>query len=288
MMKLVGAKTDDDLSLAGLLAEASSKDTIVVHVHGMQGNFYEYAEPYADAYAEQGIAYLAGENRGAYIIKQFDVAEGVKTIGGAYEHFEECVQDTKAWVDYAEKLGYQNIWLSGHSLGTMKVAYYLNKTKDSRVKGLILLSPADNQGLVRDSIGAADHAICLPEAQKLQAEGKGHQLLNHMLWGDKVLSADTYLNLFSEESATNIFHYYDPSRSWEIVNGLNVPVIAITGTKDDGIVPVIDPHQAMTMLEQQLTSSPRHRTVVLDGAEHSFVGFGDQIVNQVAEFISVN
>jgi pimeloyl-ACP methyl ester carboxylesterase len=287
-MKLVGTKTDDGLSLAGLLVEASAKGAIIVHVHGMQGNFYEYAEPYAKAYAEKDIAFLTGENRGAYIIKQFDVAGGVKTIGGAYEVFEECVHDIKAWVDYAEQLGYTNIWLSGHSLGTMKVAYYMHKTKDPRVKGVILLSPADNQGLVRDPVGAADHAICYPEAQELQATGSGHQLLSHMLWGDKVLSADTYINLFSEESATNIFHYYDPSRSWEVVSSLSVPVIAFTGTKDDGIVPVIDPHQAMTMLEQRLTSVSRAKTLVLDGAEHSFVGYGNKIVDPVAEFISAS
>lgn len=287
-MKLVDVTADDGLHLAGLLSETSPRGTAIIHIHGMQGNFYEYAEPYATAYAEKGIAFLTGENRGAYIVKQFDVADGVATIGGAYEVFEECVHDIRAWVDYAVQHGYQNVWLSGHSLGTMKVAYYMHQTKDPRVKGLILLSPADNQGLVRDPIGAADHAICYPEAQRLRAAGNGQQLLTHMLWGDKVLSADAYINLFSEESATNIFHYYDPERSWEVVRSLNLPLIAFTGTKDDGIVPIMDPHQAMDMLELQLTNVPRVGTVVLDGAEHSFAGYGEQIAAQVAEFIGVN
>lgn len=284
-MKLVGTQTDDSLELAGLLEESDSKDTIIIHVHGMQGNFYEHAEPYAGVYVSKGIALLTGENRGADIVKWFDAAGGGKIIGGAYEVFEDCVHDIKAWVDYAERRGYRDIWLSGHSLGTIKATYYMHQAKDSRVKGLIFLSPPDNQGLVRDPIGATDHAICYPEALRLHAAGNGRQFLGHMLWGDKVLSADTYINLFGEESASNIFHYYDPSCTWNVVNDISVPVIAFTGTKDDGIEPVMEPHEAMKLLETQLTHSPRVKTVVFDGAEHSFKGFGSQIVDHVSKFI---
>ena len=285
-MRLISTQTDDGLELAGLLAEPDAKNTLIVHVHGMQGNFYEHAGPYAEAYATKGISFLAGENRGADIVKWFDTNSAGKVIGGAYEVFEDCCYDIKAWVDYAERLGYRNVWLSGHSLGAIKTAYYLCQTKDPRIAGLIFLSPPDNQGLVRDPDGAADHAVCYPEAQRLRAGGQGHQLLSHMLWGDKVLSADTYVNLFSEESPSNIFHYYDPNRSWAVVNEISVPVMAFSGTKDDGIVPVMDPHEAMTLLVGQLIRAPKVKTEVLDNAEHSFKGFEAQIVDHAASFIS--
>ena len=286
-MQLVVTQTADGLNLAGLLAEATTKDTAIVHIHGMQGDFYDNMEPCFTGYAENGISFLAGENRGSYVTKRFKTTDGTgKVIGGAYEIFEECVHDIKAWVDYAEAQGYRNIWLSSHSLGPAKAAYYMQQTDDRRIKGIIFLSPADNVGLVKDPIGAADHAVCYPEAKQLHDAGKGSQLLSHLLWGDKVLSADTYLNLFSDDSASNVFHYYDPTLSWEVVNSLKIPVIAFTGTKDDGIEPVMEPGAAMELLKKQLINSPRVETSVLQGAEHSFDGFEGQIIEQVASFIT--
>jgi pimeloyl-ACP methyl ester carboxylesterase len=285
-MKLIAAKTVDDLCLNGLMSQSSSKNIVVIHIHGMQGDFYSNLEPFFTGYPEKNVAFLAGENRGSYVVNHFKMVDGSdRVIGGAYETFEECVHDIKAWIDFAESQGYQNIWLSSHSLATAKVVYYMQHTNDRRVKGLIFLSPADNVGLVKDPMGAADHAICYPEAIQLYNVGKGTRLLSHLLWGDKMLSANTYLNLFQDDSASNVFHYYDPTLSWGIIQNLSVPVMAISGTKDDGIEPVMEPHAAMELLEYHLMHSLKVKTLVLDGAEHSFIGFEKQIIEQVVSFI---
>jgi hypothetical protein len=42
----------------------------------------------------------------------------------------------------------------------------------------------------------------------------------------------------------------------------------------------------MTLLEQQLVQPPRVKTVVLEGAEHSFRGFEQAIVADVSRFIA--
>lgn len=285
-MRIISTQTADGLLFSGALAEAAGKDVIIVHIHGMQGDFYENMEQYLIGYAEQGVSFLSGENRGSYVAKRFKTADGGgKVIGGAYEVFEECVHDIKAWIDCAESLGYGEIWLSSHSLAPAKVAYYMHQTNDPRVKGIIFLSPADNLGLVKDPIGAADHILCYPEATQLHEAGKGSQLLSHLLWGDKVLSADTYLNLFNDHSASNVFHYYDPSLDWGVIQSIKPPVIAFTGTKDDGIEPVMEPHAAMELLKKQLGNASHTKTLVLDGAEHSFEGFETQIIEQVVKFI---
>ena len=125
----------------------------------------------------------------------------------------------------------------------------------------------------------------MPEAQRLHNAGNGSQLLHHNLWGDKILSANTYLNLFTDSSNTNVFHYYDQQLNWEILNSLTVPVIAFTGTNDDGILPVIDPRKAMEILKNQLIAAPRVETIVLDGAAHSFDGYEQRIVIKVVNFI---
>ena len=288
-MKLVKTKTSDGYHFTGLLSEPLEKSKkIIVHIHGMAGspmlnNFYQEMHDY---YTYHGISFIAGEHRGTGTITAFvhDSSDGV--VGDAFEIFEDCVKDIQAWIDFSKEQDYEEIWLQAHSLGPSKVAYYINQIKNHGVKGLIWLSPSDMIGLVNDQKGKEDHNIMLPKAKRLVKEGEGNMLINHKLWGSELLSAKTYLNFFGEGAKTAIFNYNDNSLGWDIVNAINLPVLAITGTKDDGIVPVIDAYKAMKKLKTELKKSPRVKTVVYDGAEHSFDGFGDKIVKEVVDFIN--
>lgn len=197
----------------------------------------------------------------------------------------KSVYDIEAWVKKAQELGYTTIWLQGHSLGCSKIVYYLDQ-KDSRdIDGIILLSPADMIGLVHDPVGQKDHDVLYPEAKELVRTGKGEQLLSHLLWESIKLSATTYLNMFDDNSNSKIFCYADPKFKWQAVNKISVPVIAFTGTQDDGIVPVIDAYEAMRKLEEKLRTAPNKKTVVYEGGDHDFSGLGEKIVKKVISFI---
>lgn len=286
-MQIVRVKTKDGLELSGLLSEPSQKDTIIVHTHGMSGDFYTnpYYPQMHQMYPENNIAFLAGENRGTHSVVQFNSTEGIKNIGNTYEIFEECMHDIEAWVNLARELGYKKIYLQAHSLGPSKVAYYINTVKPKDIAGLLFISPSDMLGLVYDPEGKEDHTILYPEAKKLVDEGKPKQLLSQPLWGEYKLSAGTYVNFFRDTSNTAIFNYGRPDLGWDAVNKITLPVLAITGTKDDGIVPCMEPHKAMETLEKELKSSPKVKTVVYEGAEHSFEGFEERIVKEVISFI---
>ena len=162
----------------------------------------------------------------------------------------------------------------------------MNIARDNPIQGLIWLSPSDMIGLVNDPEGKKDHEICINEARYLIDIGEESKILSHDLWGCMRLSASTYNNFFGEDANTAIFNYGDNLRGWGMVNNIKVPVIAFTGTKDDGIVPVMDAYKAMELLKNQLINSPRKKMVVLDEANHDFEGFGDEIVKEVLNFIS--
>lgn len=290
-MKIIETKTSDGITFNGLFSEPTSKSKkIIIHIHGMAGSVLleKYYPIMHEQYPQSGFAFLVGENRGTGTMTEFvsDDTSGFILAGNALEKFEDCIYDIQGWIDYALSLGYEEIWLQSHSLGTSKVAYYMDKVKLTNIAGLIFLSPADMIGLVHDALGQKDHDILLPEANKLVSEEKGNQLLTNKLWGAEYLSAGTYLNMFDKNANTAIFNYGDENLGWRVVNDIYVPVIAITGTKDDGIAPVMDPKLAMTKLEQELKNSPRVETVVYEGAEHSFDGFGQKIVEDVLNFIS--
>lgn len=104
--------------------------------------------------------------------------------------------------------------------------------------------------------------------------------------GEYLLSAKTYINFFGENANTAIFNYGDEAFGWKIVNNIKIPVLAITGTEDLGIKPVVDPKEAMKLLESELKRSPRVETLVYESAEHSFSGFEQRMVSDVLKFIN--
>lgn len=287
-MQYITTKTEDGIEFTGMLFEAVNSNKLILHIHGMSGDMYtnSYYPAMHSYYPQNGWSFLVVEHRGTHSITQFNTDNGIRNIGNSYEIFEDSIYDIKAWIATAQELGYEEIWLQSHSLGPSKVTYYMNVVQDNPVNGLIWLSPSDMIGLVNDPEGKKDHEICIKEAHELVNSNKGNQLLSHDLWDSMRLSANTYINFFGEQANTAIFNYGNESLGWERVENIKVPVIAFTGTKDDGIVPVMDAHKAMTLLESKLINSPRKKTVVYENADHDFEGFGDKIVNEVINFIN--
>lgn len=287
-MKIVTTKSTDGIQYKGLITEPPNPKGIIIHIHGMAGSVVlnSYYQPMHEKYSEDGWAFLTGEHRGTGSITQLISNDTVQNIGNAFEIFEDCIHDIQGWVNYAKSLGYKNIWLQAHSLGPSKTAYYMSQTQSADVTGLIWISPSDMVGLVHDSSGIKQHEKLLSEALELVKNGKPKQILSDVLWGDTILSAQSYLSFFGEGAKDAIFNYGNSDLGWSVVNSIQVPVLAITGTKDDGVVPVMDAYKAMELLESQLIASPRKETVVYNGAEHNFNGFEEQIVGDVLSFIN--
>lgn len=286
-MKIITTETSDCLILHGQLFESPEKENIIIHIHGMAGDLYlnSFYPAMQENYPKNGWSFLATENRGTHSITQFNTTDGrCINIGNAYEKFEDCIYDIQGWINKAKGLGYKRIWLQSHSLGPSKVAYYIDNTPENDIEGLIWLSPSDMLGLVKDTEGSKDHEICFKQAKVFAKNGEGDRILDHMLWGCYKLSADTYVNFFNEEANTGIFNYKG-NLGWKIVNKIDKPVIAFSGTNDDGIAPVIDAYKGMCILEEQLKSSPRKEIHVYKDGVHDFTGFGEDIVKRVLEFI---
>lgn len=287
-MKIVTTKSTDGIEYKGLLTEASVAKGIIIHIHGMSGSIVlnDYYQPMHNKYSEAGWSFLVGEHRGTGSITQFNSDNEILNLGNTFEIFDDCVHDIQGWINFAKSLGYKRIWLQAHSLGPSKIAYYMNQSKTKDIEGLIWISPSDMIGLVHDPVGIIDHNKLLQEAEELVEQGKQQQILSNYLWDKLLLSAETYLKFFGEGANDAVFNYGDSSLGWEVVNSINVPVLAITGTKDDGIVPVIDVYEAMNLLKSQLINSPKKKTVVYENAEHNFDGFGDNIASDVLDFIN--
>lgn len=282
--KFLRITTEDNLILSGNLymPDAESKKA-VLHIHGMGGNFYEnsFLQFMANEFTSQGYSFLSINNRGAGIFFDFPVVgekEEYKRIGNAYEKFEECIYDIKAGLDFLEKEGYEEIALQGHSLGSVKVAYYMAKTSDKRVSKLVLVSPSDMVGLTADK----DHERRLAMANKLIADGKGNELLPELLWGYYWLSANSYINLGVKGQEVDVFNTYDREAP-SVIENIQIPILAILGGTDDAAILPIE--EALQVIKSKAKKASRFDTLIIGKAPHSYYGYEKELAESISEWL---
>lgn len=279
--------TSDGVELIGLLYEPdTSTDKILVHVHGMGGNFYEnkFLDYIAATLTANGVACFFFNNRGCEAIKDLvvnnDGKRSLKRIGNAYERFEDCLFDIDAAINAVIKKGYSTIHLCGHSLGTSKVAYYGAQSKEKNLRSVLLLSLSDMHGLVRKRHERFKKDAA--ETKALIATGKGLQFLADKVWDEYFTSANTYQSLFLD-SAVAIFNFYDTSIGFDTLGKISVPLFAVMGRKDDALVTSIE--KTMELITTGAKSSPRVKTVILGDADHGYVGSEQELADAVLAWI---
>lgn len=283
--QFVRTQTEDGLILQGLFFEPDTvNNKVILHIHGMGGNFYEnhFLDAMARIFTQNDWAFLSVNTRGHDFIADFPLAgekEKYKRVGNAYERFEDCIPDIKAWIDWIESR-YQYIILQGHSLGTSKVVYYLAKTNDTRISKLILISPADMIGLFEDD---KNHVTNLPIAKKMIAESRGNEFLPTLLWDWYYLTANTYTNFGERENAIDVFNTYNKG-GHSILADITVPIISILGSIDDC---VIVPHQeALEIIKKKSENCPAFDSAIINGASHSYFGHEDELANIIVHWLS--
>jgi pimeloyl-ACP methyl ester carboxylesterase len=286
-MDFVKTTTSDSLILQGLLSEPKSKtDTIILHIHGMAGNFWEngFIKTMLSEYPRNKIAFLTVETRGSEIMRFFyKTDDSFSLVGNAYETFEECINDIDGWLNFLIARGYKNIYLQGHSLGCSKIAYYQSEKKDDKVRGLIFISASDMLGLVLNSKDLSNHEKSVKESLQLETMGKEDEILPYVLWDCYKLSAKTYLNFYGKGAKTAIFNYNNPELGFNVIKRLDIPILSLFGTKDDGIV--TDPFKSNDIIRREATKCPRFTGKVFEGAKHNYSGFEQKIVNEVVSFL---
>lgn len=282
--KFVRIVTKDKLILSGNLysPDKTTKKTIL-HIHGMSGNFYEnlFLDYMAYEFTKNGYSFFSVNNRGAGTFFDFPIKgkkEAHKRIGNAYEKFEECIFDIKAGIDFLEKEGFKEIILQGHSLGAVKVAYYMAKTKDKRVSKLILVSPSDMVGLTEDK----DHTKRMSLSKRLITEGKGSELLPDLLWGWARLSAATYVNLSERNTAVDVFNTYDKEAP-SCIKDITIPILAILGGTDDAaILPI---KEALEVIKNKAKKAPRFGKLIIGKAPHSYFGYEKSLAKGIVDWL---
>jgi pimeloyl-ACP methyl ester carboxylesterase len=175
---------DDGVPLAGALhvptgdaAPGGPRRTAVLISHGAMGSWeFSVPEIWRLWGAQQGFTVLALDRRDAGM-----------TGGGGTVLFEDAVTDLGAGIDLLAALGYQQIYLTGHSQGTQNAAIYPILTMDPRVVAIGLHGTVDDgrdtarnllfNELILGPVNGYSGLVTLNE--QLIADGDGDVLRNY-------------------------------------------------------------------------------------------------------------
>lgn len=280
-------QSTDSIQLHGLLFQSEGfNKSIVIHIHGMAGNFYEnsFIAEMAKSYTSNGIAFLTYNNRGHdYYCDLLHVDTGETCLGGAaYEIFEECVFDIEGAILFAKSLGYTEIVLQGHSSGANKAVYYLSKQK-SGIHGVALLSPCDDIGLHIDDLGDNRVSELLNHARELISSGSPDQFMPPKTFFDYLLSAKTYFDCFQPGSALDAFPYRDPQNAFVLFGSVQIPIFISFGNNGDYLLQ--NPEDVAMLLNLKKSINASLSFNVIDGASHSYTGKEKELVTALVKWI---
>lgn len=281
-LSLERVKTEDFLELQGLPYIPEKKtDIVVLHCHGMAGNFYEnrFVNVTGLKLISEGIAFCAMNNRGHDFIADFIVEKNGKIeyrrIGEVYERIEDSVKDIAAWVNFLKAKGFTKLILMGHSLGAVKAVLYASEHQH-QLSGLILASPPDMLGLARNE---KDFGKKIKEAKELVDSKQENTLLKETVFDSYPISAGTYLNLFGDDSAANVFSIKSGKES-EKLKAISIPLLIIFGEKDECFD--YNPEGITKFFRKQ---SPDATFTILPNANHIYLNEENAFAKKVVEFV---
>lgn len=278
---IVEIETSDNLPLYGLYNKVDKSKTILINVHGTASNFYEnyFMNPLSKHLENIGISTLSTNNRGASVMQVWPHA------GAAIEHFEDCVLDIDAWIDYVLSQGYKNIILQGHSLGTEKVVYYMNKGKNSkRVNAIILLAPADSYGYTTElCLDKKQLSELLEEAKNLVSKGdKEIFLRKKWLCHGNILpkGADSFLNFFSPNSELSKAFPLRQGKNLTLYQNIKVPIFVAIGDEEE--YTVISVKETLEVLKKENNLA---ECIQLKNCSHDFENKEEELSKIIVGFL---
>lgn len=219
--KTVNVKTVDGIDLEGIYHP--NGDIVLAHTHGT-ASFYgnEAFEPDLLKFAKsKNFGFLSFNNRGAHIFSE--------SGGAAHEKFSDSSKDIDAWISFLKNQGVSKIILSGHSLGTEKIAYYVRNNPSKNIVAALFLAPSDtigNQLRYEKKIGKsffdeANHLVNANRSNHLLSDKKAHA-------GVLPMSAEAYLDFYLPNKPLQDAL---PFRNKNIKK-FNIPVFALIPNKD--------------------------------------------------------
>lgn len=294
-MKKIDFLATDGLKLNGLLYESNQKtDKVILSVHGMSSNCLKNREDILSKCMNQNnIDYFCFNNRGSELVRyiQKDInGEKEKLLGGTtYEDVLEGYEDILGAIIKLKELGYENIYLQGHSLGCTKIVYTYNELVDeeeydvlSNIKGVILLSLIDIPKAIKVYLGDKFNEY-VSLAEEKEQEYKSYELMPKDAFINPI-SAKTFLRYVRDNKDID-FAGYGKDNELEKLNNIKVPLMMRWGNQNEMILQSAD---ELVNIVTNIIENKNKDIDYIDGANHQYNGKEKELAEQIIEFIKSN
>ncbi len=291
-MKKISFLATDGIILDGLLYEGKEKtEDIILAIHGMTSNcFKKRDEIIANKANEANIDYFCFNNRGSelakYIKRDIEGKKEEKLGGTSYEDVLDGYEDIVGAILKLKELGYQNIYLQGHSLGCTKIVYTYNELKDEEsedilenIKGVILLSLIDIPSTLKFYLGNKLKEY-LELAEEKEREGKRLELMPKEAFIHPV-SVKTFLRYARDNQEIN-FAQYDEDVELKKLNNITVPLFMRWGNDNEMILQ--EAAELVAIVNNRITNQNKNIDYI-EGSNHSYTGKEEILAEQIVKFI---
>ena len=284
--EIIKFNATDNVILDGILNKCENiTDKILIQIHGMTSNCFKKRDKViANTIANLNIDTMCFNNRGSGIINYVETGNGQKILQGtAYEDVEDSYYDIVGAIQYVVSLGYKEIYLQGHSLGSTKVVYTYNKMLEENsqylqyIKAIILLSLVD----IPDMLNTLTEKEFIELANIKEKENKLEEL---MPIGSSIhpLSVKTYLKYTKYYENINFAQYHNEYYNYKELNNITVPLFMRWGNNKELIK-----QDALTLIETLRIKLDNEKLDInfINNANHSYRGYENILAEDIYRFL---
>lgn len=270
--------------LNGLWFGPKKPKRAIIWLHGLTSSAFSKLD-IVEKLTDRQTAVMTFNNRGHSNVARIARTSGKNTLigGGAFEKFEDCVDDIQGAVSTARRQGAREIYLVGHSTGCQKAAYWAYK-KGSGIRGIVHLAPmSDYAGAVK-KYGMARLASLVRSARVMQKKGRTKQFVHAKFWEDEPNTPQRFISLYTSDSVEqSIFSYFDETKPSRIFRAIKTPQLVLFAEHDEY---ADRPVEKMFAWFAKNTGSTYFRAGIVPNVGHSFRGGEKRAAHLIAKWIS--
>ena len=305
-LEFVSLLSTDKLKLPGLLytpEKPTKKAAVWLHGMGDSGAFYnpERINALGMALTGKGIALFAFNNRGAHNSKLLYIAEDTLPkderrvqLGTHYEKIIDSVKDVDGAAAFLASLGYEELYLMGHSTGANKVCVYDAHAKHNPFSKFVLAGPGDDTGLFHEELGAKRFWQALSYAKEKLKAGEGSHIMPKYT-GMYPFSAQASADILDPDGHYNTFPLYETTTErlgkkplFAEYSKITKPTLVIYGENDEYTYTGGGTEAALVIFRRFTNPKalPQADFVAVPDTDHSFHGQEELFAKTVAEWLT--
>ena len=269
-MEIIRVNTKRGLELKGAIWNSSSSDTVVILMSGICSNVFQndLIPSTGEILSQNNIACIAGQAMDAFSFfcySDINLKKQVNT-GVVFDDFSVAYEDVESYIKYAKELGFKNIILAGHSLGSNKIINYLGNTPDNFVKYFIVTAPIDlgHWWRVMPNID-----VCLKLAEQFVTEGRNKDILPYLFGGFSPMSAESVLNFYNADNLKNCPVISNDGET-DSLYSIKINGAFVIGENDS--LTGGDPRGFIEKINSYCRHPEKNKTIVIKDGSHIFYG----------------